>query len=88
MPNTYFITYSNHFSFEGMNLAFRNKLLFCIDKVPALIPFNEIANCWIIKRKQLTKLKAKELVIKEPTKVDVSNLQWYLQEQLNHCFNL
>lgn len=89
MPNSpYVITYSNHFTFEGVNLAFRKKLLFCIDKVPALIPFNENANCWIVKRKQLTKFKAQELLINEPTEVDVSSLQWYLQEQLNHVFNL
>ena len=88
MPNTIYITYSNHFTFEGVKLAFRKKLLFCIDKVPALIPFNEIAQCWIVKRKQLTKLKAKELLINEPLKIDVSGLQWYKQIELDKCFNL
>jgi hypothetical protein len=88
-PNKeYFITYSNYLIFEGQTLAFRKKELFNITKVPKLVEFNNKANCWIINRKQLTVKKAKELLINEPKTVDVSDLQWYQQENLNHVFNL
>ncbi len=89
-PNKkYIITYSNHFYFEGVKLAFRKKELFDIsEQFPNYIPFNKIANCWLIRRKQLTLSKAKELIINKPISVDVSYLQWYQQENLNHVFNL
>ena len=86
--NEYKITYSNSFEFEGLTLAFRKKELFNISGIPELIPFNINSNCWIIKRKQLTKLKAKELTTNKQMIVDVTDLQWYQQEQLNHVFNL
>jgi hypothetical protein len=88
IPNIYKITYSNWFEFEGRILAFRKQQLFDITDSPRHIPFNEIAQAWIINRKQLTKSKAKELIRNESKEVDVSNLQWYIQEQLNHVFNL
>jgi hypothetical protein len=47
-----------------------------------------VANCWIIKRKQLTVSKAKELMTNKQVTVDVTELQWFRQEQLNHVFNL
>jgi hypothetical protein len=86
--NEYFITYSNHLIFENQTLAFRKKELFNITNLPIHIDFNINANCWIVNRKQLTKSKAKELIISKPKIVDVSSLQWYYQEQLNHVFNL
>lgn len=86
--NEYFITYSNYLIFEGQMLAFRKKELFNITNIPTLIPFNNTANSWIINRKHLSKLKASQLLIKESKQVDVSLLQWYQQEQLNHVFNL
>ncbi len=86
--NEYFITYSNHLIFENQILAFRNKELFNITKLPIHIDFNLNAGCWIINRKHLSKSKAKELLINEVKQVDVSVLQWYQQEQLNHVFNL
>jgi hypothetical protein len=86
--NQYFITYSNSFYFEGVLLAFRKKLLFDISGLPKLIPFNENANCWIVNRKQLTLSKAKEIVKTEPKTVDVSELQWNLQINLDLVFNL
>lgn len=87
-PNIYIITYSNYLEFEGRILAFRKQQLFDITDSPKWIPFNEIAQAWIINRKQLTKTKAKELIIPKVKEVDVSNLQWYIQEQLNGVFNL
>lgn len=81
--NKYIITYSNNLEFEGVKLAFRKGLLFDISSIPTYIPFNEKANCWIVKRKQLSFKKAEDLTIKLPVKVDVSNLQWYQQIQLS-----
>jgi hypothetical protein len=86
--NEYFITYSNSFYFEGELLAFRKKQLFNISNTPKLIPYNEKCSCWIVNRKQLTILKAKELVNNVKTVVDVSNLQWFNQINLDHVFNL
>jgi len=84
----YNIIYTNHLYFEGIKLAFRKQELFNIDSIPKHIPFNSIANCWYVNRKQLSKSKAKELIKMESVNVDVSNLQWYQQERLNHVFNL
>jgi hypothetical protein len=86
--NPNIITYSNWLEFEGRILAFRKKELFDITDTPKWIPFNETAGAWIIGRKQLSKSKAKELYRNEPKEVDVSNLQWYIQEELNQVFNL
>lgn len=86
--NNYIITYSNHFIFEGQILAFRKKELFNITNIPTLIDFNIKVNCWIINRKQLSKSKAKQLLINEPKQVDVSSLQWYQQINLDEVFNL
>jgi hypothetical protein len=86
--NEYFITYSNHFYFNGHRLAFRKKLLFDISNFPKLIQFNEKLNYWIVGRKQLTIKKAEELNANLEFKVDVSDLQWYQQIELDHCFNL
>lgn len=88
IPNRYFIEYSNNFEFNGCLLSFRKQELFNITDIPKHIPFNKIANCWIVNRKQLSKTKALELVKKEPIVKDVTELQWYQQEQLKHVFNL
>jgi len=84
----YKIIYTNHFCFEGIKLAFRKQELFNINSIPKHIPFNTIANCWYVNRKQLTKSKAKELVKMESVSVDVSSLQWFNQINLDHVFNL
>jgi hypothetical protein len=86
--NEYFITYSNHFIFENQKLAFRKKELFNINNLPIHVEFNEKANAWLINRKHLSKSKAKELLINEPKLVDVSDLQWHRQIQLDAVFNL
>lgn len=87
-PNKYEITHSNYLEFEGRLLAFRKNFLFDITGIPSYIPFNESAQAWIINRKQLSKLRAKQLYKNEPKKVDVSCLQWYRQIELDECFNL
>jgi len=86
--NEYKITYNYTLEFEGILLAFRKKELFNITGLPIHIPFNKPANAWLIKRKQLTLTKAKELTKNKEVTVDVTDLQWYQQEQLNHVFNL
>jgi hypothetical protein len=86
--NNYFINYSNYLIFENQILAFRQKQLFNITNLPILVNFNNSANAWIINRKHLSKSKAKELLINEPKQVDVSNLQWYQQINLDKVFNL
>ena len=87
IPNKFIITYSNQLTFEGRLLAFRKKELFDIsDSIPKYIPFN--GNYWLIKRKQLTIGKARNLTINKSIDVDVSSIQWHQQEQLNHVFNL
>lgn len=86
--NEYFITYSNYLIFENQTLAFRNKELFNITNIPTLIKFNDSASAWIVNRKHLSKLKAKELLINEHKRIDVSNLQWYQQINLDKVFNL
>ena len=85
--NPNIITYSNHFYFEGERLAFRRKELFNITKLPKHIPYNK-NGFWIVNRKQLTQLKAKELIINQPVDVDVSALEWYQQINLQEVFNL
>lgn len=84
--DTYFITYSNWFEFNGFILAFRKKELFDITGIPKYIKRSEQG--WWIGRKLLTPSKAKELYINEPKKVDISCLQWYRQIELDECFNL
>jgi hypothetical protein len=86
--NDYFITYSNYLIFENQTLVFRQKQLFNITNLPILVNFNNSANAWIINRKHLSKSNAKDLLINEPKKVDVSNLQWYQQINLDKVFNL
>jgi hypothetical protein len=88
LNNEYKITYNYTLEFEDVLLAFRKKKLFDISKIPIHIPFNKPANAWLIKRKQLTLSKAKDLTTNKQVTVDVSDLQWYQQEQLNHVFNL
>jgi hypothetical protein len=70
-------------------LAFRKMELFNITtNIPMLVEYNALANCWIIKRHQLTKSKAKELIIEKPINIDVSDLQWYKQIEIDYVFNL
>jgi len=86
--NQYFITYSNSFLFEGELLAFRKRELFNITGLPIHIPFNQLANCWIIKRRQLSISKAKQLSTQKEIIKDVSDLQWHKQIELDEVFNL
>ena len=94
--DNYKIIYSNHFLFNGKTLAFRKGYLFDIGGVsPLYLPIKEDNGCqgWYITnkgvRKWLGKEKAKELAMQRiPKTIDVSDLQWCVQIELNECFNL
>lgn len=86
----YIITYSNHFEYNNRIFAYRKKILFDITNTPnaLFLTNNNGSNGYWINRKWLSQSKIKELIKNEPKQVDVSNLQWYQQEQLNHVFNI
>lgn len=90
LDKPYIITYSNHFEFNGKVLAYRKKVLFDITSIPAALfcANNNGSNGYWINRKWLSLTAIKSLLKHEPKQVDVSNLQWHQQEQLNHVFNL
>lgn len=81
----YKIKYTNSFEFNGRLLAFRKKELFDITGLPKHIPF---LGHWNVNRVQLSVGKAKELCKPVEVEKDVTDLQWYDQEKLNHVFNL
>jgi hypothetical protein len=92
MNEPYFITYSNHFKFNGETFAFRKKILFNITTTPFVVIVryrNDGSKGTIVNGEWLSWSKMEELAkgSKEAI-VDVSSLQWNIQEQLNHCFNL
>ena len=82
----YKITYKNLIEFEGKLLAFKGKELFDITDIPKHI--KRTNQGWWIGRNLLTVEKAKQQIQSKETIKDVSNLQWYQQENLNHVFNL
>ena len=79
----YIITYSNYFIVEERTFSFRKKQLFDITDVPKLIQLKNNNNClgYWINRKWYSLSRLKDLVIKGKMIVDVSDLQWY--EQIN-----
>lgn len=90
LDNSYFIEYSNYFFFEGRIFAFRKKELFDITYVPIHITLKDNNQCkgYWINRKWFSQSKIEGIIIREPKKVDVSDLQWYDQIKLDHVFNL
>lgn len=86
----YIITYSNYFKIADKTFAFRKCELFDISEQPKLINKsinNESLGYWI-NRKWYSFNSIKQLIINEPKLVDVSDLQWYRQIQLDAVFNL
>lgn len=81
----YTITYSNYFIIEGRTFSFRKKQLFDITNVPKLIELKNNNNClgYWINRKWYSLSRLKDLVIKGKIIVDVSDLQWYEQVNLD-----
>lgn len=90
LDKPYIITYSNYFEFNGKILAYRKKVLFDITSIPVALfcANNNGSNGYWINRKWLSLTAIKSLLKQEQKQVDVSDLQWYQQEQLNHVFNL
>lgn len=90
LDNTYFIEYSNYFEFEGKTFAFRKKELFEITSMPIHLELKSNNNCfgYWINRKWLSLSKIKEMIVNEVKIVDVSDLQWYNQINLDYVFNL
>jgi hypothetical protein len=80
----YLIIYSNWFEFDCKKYAFRKKELFDITNIPKHVKKSEQG--WWIGRKLLSPTKAKELIKEEPITKDVTDLQWFEQEKLNHVF--
>lgn len=90
MNKPYTITYSNYFEIYGKIFAFRKKLLFDISETPIYKPLlnnNGSIGIWV-NRKWVSIANMKKIIVKSEKVVDVSNLQWHVQEQLNKCFNL
>lgn len=90
LDNPYIITYSNWFEFNGKILAYRKKILFDISNTPKalFVSNNNGSHGYWINLKWLSESKIKELLINEPKQVDVSDLQWYQQINLDEVFNL
>lgn len=86
----YLITYSNYFIIEGRTFSFRKKQLFDITNTPKLIELKDNNNClgYWINRKWYSLSKLKHLVVKENVEVDISDLQWFEQINLQEVFNL
>lgn len=87
----YIITYSNHFEFNGKILAYRKKILFDITTNTPTALFTASNNgsfgYWI-NRKWLSESVIKSLIKHESVNVDVTGMQWYIQENLNHVINI
>lgn len=90
LDKPYIITYSNHFEFNGKVLAYRKKVLFDITNIPnaLFLTNNNGSNGYWINRKWLSESRIKELLINDPKQVDVSDLQWYQQINLDKVFNI
>lgn len=87
-PNHYVITYSNHFEYENNLYAFRKQQLFCITNTPIWIKYNTTTRCWVNGKSKMTKTLIESIVITKPIKVDVTDLNWNVQCELDEVFNL
>jgi len=91
--DSYIITYSNHFEFNGELFSFRKKMLFNLSGVvPKLVKIqvkNNGSKGIEVRKKWLSWSEMEKLAKdSKPINIDISDSQWYIQEQLNHCFNL
>jgi hypothetical protein len=88
--DTYFITYSNYFKVDNKTFAFRKMVLFDITSNPSKLDLKENngSKGYCINREWYSLSKIKPLVVKDEIKVDVSDLQWHKQIELDHVFNL
>lgn len=90
LDNSYFITYSNYFKIGNKTFSFRNKELFDITNSPIHLPIkdNNGSKGYWINREWFSLTKIKNIVAKKEIKIDVSDLQWYQQINLEEVFNL
>lgn len=90
MEIPYTITYSNHFKVGNKTFAFRKKCLFDITNTPKYLEIksNNGSNGYWINREWYSLDKVKRIIINEPIEVDVTNLAWYTQIELDEVFNL
>jgi hypothetical protein len=92
MNEPYFITYSNHFKFNGESFAFRKKILFNITTTPFVVIVrhrNDGSKGTIVNGEWLSWSKMEELSKgSKEINVDISHLQMYQQCHLEECFNL
>ena len=86
----YLIKYTNHFKIQDSTFAFRKKELFDISKTHILKNRIEVSGCvgYWLKGKFYSLSALEKMIVNEPINVDVSDLQWYQQENLNEVFNL
>jgi len=78
------ITYSNYFTVGDQTFAFRKKHLFNITNIPKYVELKDNNNClgYWLNRKWFSLSKIKNILIHEPKIVDISDIQWYLQINL------
>ena len=84
------ILYTNYFKIENRTFAFRNKVLFDITKTPTNLDLkdNNGSKGYWLNRQWYSLSKIKSLIVKDEIILDVSDLQWYRQIELNQVFNL
>lgn len=90
LDNTYFITYSNFFKVGDKTFAFRKQVLFDITATPNKLELknNGGSKGYWINREWYSVSKIQGIIQKEEVKIDVSDLQWYRQIEIDHVFNL
>lgn len=88
--NTYLITYSNHFEVGNKRFVFRKQVLFDIANSPIKLELKDNGGSkgYWINRQWFSLTKIKVLIKKEEATIDVSDLQWYQQINLDLVFNL
>lgn len=90
MEEPFTITYSNYFKVGNRTFAFRKKELFEITNTPKYMPIknNSGSNGWWINKEWFSLDKVKKIIVNEPIEIDVTNIQWYKQCELQEVFNL
>lgn len=90
IQDKYIITYSNYFEFENKVFAFRKKFLFDITNIPIYYKLQLVGSAYgyWINRKFCSLKYIESIIIKNKYEKDVTDLEWYMQEDLNDCFNL
>lgn len=90
MEQPFTITYTNYFKVGNRTFAFRKKELFEISNTPKYMPIknNSGSKGWWINKEWFSLDKIKQLIINKSINIDVTNLAWYTQIELNEVFNL